>query len=346
MTENIDQWKTIKSMLLDALPAIDEYLNEINVPLSRRSTQAFDVIQKTMLEVSDWEAFMLSPVHGQFHVLISNWYQKRYGRSAVKNDDRFFSHALIHGMPFPMAVPKNFRIPDEDPKLQWIGFPASVQSEENCLQWIDGGPEFSTLSEEDHESLSAQCFDRANYIRSIGFDLHALEHDTDAAISGLAASVRSNLEGASRYLCQRRDSDLRHAGSEISQALEKALKLFLRRNGQTPPRSHDLAKLATLAETEGLYQMDRSDLEKIPSGSNAASIRYEGEIQFQLVVDAYDVALAIIARVVEACTPKSEINVREARFQIKTPPWFEFDQAEFLDQLNAEAPSGIEDEAS
>lgn len=336
MTDEAGDWSTVRGILWEALPKIDEVLNDVNIPISDRKTKAFDLIRETMLEVSDWEAFFVSPAHGQFHVLISEWYQERYGDAVSEDHSDFLCHAVIHGTPFPMVVPHLFRLPDKDPGLQWIGFPASVQPEENCLDWIQGGPKLSSLSSEDHALLSSKTQERADQIRSTAFDLRALMNVEDAKIIRLAASVRSNLESASRYLCKRSDADLRHAASEVSQAVEKAFKLFLRRKGIEPPRTHDLRKLADLAEENGLPHIGNASLASIPSGSDAASIRYEGVMELKDVIEAYDAGLAVISQTVEACTPDHKFNIRQARFQIKKPPWFEFDRDEFLSSLKGE----------
>jgi len=144
-----------------------------------------------------------------------------------------------------------------------------------------------------------------------------------------------NLESASRYLCKRSDADLRHASSDTSQALEKALKLYLRRNGVVPPFTHDLHKLAQLAEANRLSPIKPGQIDLIPSGADAASIRYEGAISLDEALKAYDAAVGMIAAILESCTPKGKFNVRELRLQIKTPPWFEFDRDAFLKTLES-----------
>ena len=127
--ENVANWKQVAKILHEALPQIDEALAQANVPITDRRLRAFNIVQDTMLEVSDTKAFLLSEAHGRFHVIIGDWYNHRYGE--VGDDgDAFASAILIHGTPIAFRVPSRFKISADEPDMIWIGFPASVQKEE------------------------------------------------------------------------------------------------------------------------------------------------------------------------------------------------------------------------
>lgn len=328
-----NQWKEVAELIEGALPSIDDALAQGNHPLSKRHHKAFEIIQETMLSISDHRAFLESDVHGKFLVIIQDWYRKRYGESMNDDEDHTIGMILIHGTPFQIRVPHNFRIRGEG-DTQWIGFPASVQSEENALDWIINGPNLGTISDEDKRQLSVLAIETSNNIRSIRFDVRSLQSSCSEIIGELAASSLSNIEGAAKYLCRRSAADLRHAGWEVSQAVEKALKFYIRRNGQAPPLTHNLSRLADIAEKLGSFELDRSQLDLILSGSEATNIRYHGEYSLEIADSAYQAGLRIIKILAYKSRPDVEYNVREARFQIQTPPWFKFDRQEFRNSLS------------
>lgn len=336
MTANIEDWQQIAAIFHEALPEIDKVLSQANVPVTARSQKAFDIVQKTMLEVSDYEAFLLSEAHGRLLIIVDDWYKARYGDAADSSDDEGFgAMVLIHGTPFPMWVPRNFKTQADEPNTMWIGFPASVQAEEDPLQWVENKGVVKGLSQGEKEEVRKGAKVTANLIRSIQFDLRALEYEPDADVFDLAGAIGSDLQASARHLCERTDAGLRSAEWDASQATEKALKLFIRRKGQTPPFSHDLEKLAACAELLSASPIDRGTLAVIPSNRDATDMRYGGAVTLSAAKAAYEAALPIIRQLLFEARPDTKYNVREARFKIQQPPWFDFDTESFRVQLRS-----------
>ena len=327
--EDLGSWQRVAAILHDALPQIDRALSQANMPLSSRKLRTFDIVRDTMLEVPDQKAFLLSEAHGRFLVIIEDWYRDRYGEAVDNREDDFESVILIHGLPLAMRVPKRFRIFSGEPGTFWIGFPASVQAEEYPLGWIQNRGAVRGLSDSQLESVRKSALDTANLIRSIGFDTQALVSNASRTISELAASVRADLESSARNLCAQNEAGLRSATWDTSQATEKALKVLIWQKGQTPPYTHELSRLASLAESLGAENIDRVKLVQIPSGRDAANIRYGGDMTVSDASTTYAAALSIIKQVVFEARPDTQYNLREARFKLKRPPWFNFDSDEF-----------------
>ena len=150
MTDEIQDWKNIAASVHEALRQIDPLLSQENVPISARKLKAFDIIQDTILEVSDYEKFLHSTAYGRFLIIIDNWYRNRYGDTVDNDEDKVFvSMLLVHGTPFAMSVPRIFQTPGDEPNTVWVGFPASVQAEENPLSWIQNRNVVSGLSHEE-----------------------------------------------------------------------------------------------------------------------------------------------------------------------------------------------------
>ena len=335
MTDDIGNWKEIATILHEALPQIDDALSKANTPISARKLKAFDFVRDMMLEVSDYKAFLISEAHGRFQIILDDWYRDRYGDAVDDDEDGFVSMLLVHGTPFAMRVPKIFKTSTDDSNMVWIGFPASVQEEEDPLCWIQSRSVVSSMSSEELDVVGKAASETANLVRSIGFDVRSLEHEENSSIAELAGSVRADLQSSARNLCERNGAGLRSATWDASQATEKALKLLILRKGQTPPHSHDLSKLADRAESLGAEAIDRAKLALIPSGSDATGIRYGGDMTLSEATDAYGAVLSIIRQVVFEASPDTKNNMREARFKIQRPPWFDFDTSAFREKLRS-----------
>ncbi len=325
-----ETWREIAGKIIEVLPQIDKMLSEANMPISKRSAVAFELVMEGKIEIEgDYEAFLLSDVHGRLRVIVSNWYRARYAAAVDTESACYETLIVIHGSPFLLLVPHTFSMPGEEKGTHWFAVPASVQDEEDPLDWISGGPTILQLSGTERSDLEAQTRKIGSSVRSIAYDLNSISSDAQSINRDLSASIIADLQTAARGLCGRDAGQLRNAGWNISQAVEKSLKLFIRRNGRTPKNTHDLESLAVRAEQCGLDTIDRALLSRIPSGSTATTMRYEGTYSLTDGLEAYFAAMEIMEPLAYAMREKKKYNVREARFLLKRPPWFEFDTEAF-----------------
>ncbi len=335
MTGDLSQWKAAADTFAAALPIVDEALSEQNVPISERKSKAFQILCDTLIEISDWEAFLVSDAHGRFLVIVEQWYRERYGDAAMRSHggERVATTVVVHRTPFLLEVPKNFSIADSEPGHTWIGFPASVQKEEDPLDWIANQQVVEALDPAAKVRLREEIMPTANAARSIGFDLRALLHDSDRDIADLAGAVGTDMQASARHLCNHSQAGLLASGWDISQATEKSLKIMIRRKGEVPAFTHDLSKLADAAERLGAAAIDRSKLATIPSSASATDMRYGGSVTLADALKAYNSGIEIIRQLLFEATPDVGYNIREARFKIKRPPWFDFDAEGFVKAL-------------
>ena len=219
-----DFWKSVNEGLNEALPVIDDALSHKNVPVSERPYEAYKLVQGMMLEVSDYSAFLESTVYGRFLVIVRDWYLQRYGDTVEVDRNRFVAAVLVHNTPFIMNVPRNFNTTDEDPSCAWIGIPASVQPEENPLEWMEQTDVVAGLSGGDLKLFRRSAMHIANLVRSVGFDVWRLESDENAVIADLGRSIRGDLQSSARSLCERDEGSLRSSASMASQATEESAK--------------------------------------------------------------------------------------------------------------------------
>ena len=332
--KGIDVWKKIAAVLHQELPKIDQALSQADVPISARRLLAFDVVRDTMIDAPDPDTFLVSAARGAVHVIIEDWYRNCYGDAVDDQKNRTFAATLlIHKTPFALRVPLRFTMPGDEPNTDWLGWPASVQSEEDPLRWIESKGVVDALSSEVLDAVRDAARTTSNQVRSIGFDLRSLEQDPDSEIRDLAGAVLSDIQSSAQNLCGQNQAGWRAAAWDCSQATEKTLKLLIRQKGGTPPRTHDLFRLADQAESLGSEAIDRAKLALIPSGSDAAAIRYGGAMRLYKAADGYAAALEIIQQVAFDAKPDTTLNYREARLLLKRPPWFDFDTQGFSKKL-------------
>lgn len=336
MAEESDFPPEIVAIIYAEMPKIDRALSAANVAISSRAQEAFEIIQNNMIRVTDYEAFLVSEMHGKLRVIVSEWFRERYGKIADSDDEKKFDAAvLIHDTPFIMRVPKNFSIAADEPNMWWVAFPASVQKEENPIDWVQNQDLVGKLSSDARNKLRSSSLEVANLVRSTWFDLHVLTYEADKIVSDLASSIITDLKNCAINLCERSEAGLRLCLWNASQATEKGLKLSICRSGQTPPFTHDLRRLADQAEALGIAPIDRQLLEQVPSNRGATNIRYGGEVKILSAIGAYNSALHLVRNLAYHARPTGEYNVREARFKIKLPPWFDFDIDSFKLDLKA-----------
>lgn len=332
MTDD-DKWHQVASTFRDALPQFDEALSQANIPLSERNMKALELIMEHMVKVNDFKEFLVSEDYARFVALVDDWYRERYGAAINDGKRTFPSLVVVYGTAFPLHVPLTFSKPGDEEGTVWVGSPASVQDEEDPLSWIVNGPNVDKMTSPERDKLARQASNTASSIRSINFNLKTIQSDTKKMHRDLASAVTANLRAAAPELCSQEQGLLRNAGWELSQATEKALKLYIRRNGGSPKNTHVLSDLADDAGQCGTIKLDRRALALIPSGNQAVNLRYGGNYTIEEGLKAYRSSLEIIEKLAFAIQTKGKYNVREARFLLKKPPWFTYDTRSFLKAL-------------
>lgn len=180
-------WLPIAESIKTVLPKIDRALSDANTPLSKRKARALDFIQSHMIEIQgDYQEFLNSEAYARIMALVDDWYCERYGAALEADKDRFHSLVVIHGTAFPLLVPSTFSIPGEEDGTVWVGFPASVQKEEDPLSWIVDSPNFGTLPESDYEALRKAAEKTATAIRVL---YSTLGHSSPTRSTHIATSL-------------------------------------------------------------------------------------------------------------------------------------------------------------
>ena len=328
-SDDFEVWKQITATVHSTLPDIDNALAEGNLPVKDRPRRALDLFFEMCTEIKGGTVsdIMSTEAYARLFALVNDWYRTRYGRAFDDAGKHFSAAVEIFGSPFLLAVPATFTVPGKDKGTVWLGFPDKVQEEEDVLKWIADCP---NLTPSEQALLKERATLVADAVRSIIYDLRAIPYDTDEFGQDLVASIGADLNAAALDLCAHDDGRLRNAGWHISQATEKALKLAIHRFGAIPDKIHDLDDLSRDLEQVSSINIDKVALSRIPSGKKATGLRYGGQFSLPEGLGAYQSALFLVKPILRFITPKREYDARNARFLLKTPPWFSFETDAFI----------------
>jgi HEPN domain-containing protein len=333
--QEADAWRIIAACIRDALPHIDAMLSERDISLAKRRSKAIDFVRHQMIETNaDTGTLIVTEAYAQIVALIDDWYAERYDTADKAGNDTFASLIFIFDTPFAFDVPLTFTTLGEEKGSAWFGWPACVQPEESPLDWIIDGPKVSGLTDAAHAELADLATTRANSIRATNFDLRTVMYGPCHEHAELARMIVADLKSAAIALRSGDPGLCSSSGWAMSQATEKALKLYIRVKGGTPKNIHILPELADHADSLETYRVNRSALDEIPSGSHAVGLRYGGAFSWKQGEAAYAATLDVIEKLATEVEIKTEYNVRNARFLLK-PPWFGFDTDAFINSIKA-----------
>ncbi len=266
------------------LESIDEELRNQNVPIFGR-------------EIEGWSKFCarygvtltnVDPIT----IEIWNWFRTRYG-DKLKVDPSIGQLAiLIRGDLFKVRFPLIYGTAEFicDPTYWGIShqkrIDAGVPTTLNVLDFVEG------LTEQYANNLTFGELQNIFDLYKFGFE--AMLDIDEVSGSTFATQAKADIKATLSHLFS---SPPNHGLSKWSslQAVEKFIKAYIERRGNTPPFSHDLARLAAEAELLGLPTISCDDLAKIQC---PAGVRY-GQVPVSLneAVEAHQAALSVCAGV-------------------------------------------------
>jgi hypothetical protein len=266
------------------MESIDEELRTQNMPIFGR-------------EVEGWSKFCarysvtLTNVD-PLTIEIWNWFRTRYGDKLkidfsigqlailIRGDLFKIRFPLIYGVAEFICDPKYFGISHQ--KRTNVGVPPTL----NVLDFVEG------LTEQYANNLT---FDELQNI----FDLYKFGFESMLDIDEISGSTfitqaKADINATLSHLF---DSLPNYGLSKWSslQAVEKFIKAYIERKGNTPPFSHDLVRLTADAELLGLPTVSRTDLAKIQC---PADVRY-GQVLVSLIeaIEAHQAAIGVCAKI-------------------------------------------------
>jgi len=314
----------LEDAIREQMPELDSALAARQLePIHRPLTAAKIFVEECIVSIEGdtKDDYLDKPWFSTIYQTIYDWYLKRYG-------DRLHhtAHSVATGIVaclgalFRLEVPLVIRTPADDPQQLWISFPDSVEASEDPLQWIEAPPNIDDLPADKRSNFLSDVSDTASCLRGLHRDFNAAILPSDDHRK-MAVTIPAHLSAGASYVAQSRNPG-NMAIWDWHMAAEKALKVYLHQRGSPPPNTHQLVTLYDLAVAASFEGIDRSAVERLPSGKEAVDYRYgqgahHGPVDLaQLYKQYLHVCSAVGTRL------ERNLSVRgDTRFLIRVLPW-------------------------
>jgi len=252
---------------------IDEFLSGAAIPISQRIFMAADIFMKNaIVEVKgyDKEEYLSSKWFKDILRPIREWYHQKYGAALEAGADDLHAVVELFGDYFLISIPLSIRHDNND-NTYWIEFPSEVQSQERPQEWIHRPPNFEVLDTDEQRRTAEAVCEVCSAVRNIRCSILNSEQPDDAARE-LARLVVAHLSSSAIAISNSRRSPLGLACWNAHQAVEKALKLIIRQEGNGYPHTHNLLDLARAAGGR-VEESDYEILERFPTNKQIIEMR-------------------------------------------------------------------------
>jgi len=315
--------ETLSDAVKEQIPEIDEIMaaRQVNL-LMRPHAAAMFFVEECIVSINGdtKENYLEKPWFAEIYQAIYKWYLERYGdRLRERPQQAATGMVVLFGTLFKVEVPLVTDEPADDPSQKWILFPDSVQANEDPLHWLTAAPNLENIPSADLATLERDVRWVADTVRTLKRDFSTATLE-DENYKQLAIDVPIHMSVGARHVLEGQGAG-HLAIWEWQMAIEKALKTYLRQQGEAPPYKHDLAALGDLAEYKGLRPLDRKLLGTLPSAKEAIAYRYgQGKpLSDVRLAELYTTALGLSVE----CGRQLARNMktRGTKFLIRVLPW-------------------------
>lgn len=270
---------------------------------------------------SDESNYLEQEWFGAIVTTTTNWYLTTYGSELLDTPESTVRAAvLIYGSIFEVLVPSNPTRPGQKPGTAIIYFTSGLLPDEDPRKWIRNPPNLDRIDELQAATLQTALIDVCTRTRSVINGLAGADLESER-VQALAASITTHIDNAIRGFCEGGAAGKQLAIWELHLAVEKAMKVFILRQGSAPPNTHNLVILERLAAENGLATFSTHLLSLLPSATDAVRYRY-GELPTPPVLTFcqwYVAALEVVDHCVNAL-PRGFFS-RHASLIIQALPW-------------------------
>jgi hypothetical protein len=304
------------------LSCFDEILAEKRVDIHQRPLQAAALfVEHAITEIrgDSKDGYFEKPWFVTIYKQTERWYHNRYPSVLSRPARRsLLGVVTIFGTPFEIRVPTSF-VEERNPDgTIWVAMPNSILPNEEPLTWIIDRPQIDDDTE--RSKTQALVAGVAEKLRSLNINLWTDDFpDDDTGV--LARQILPHLEAGARGFLSNTEATASIAIWDLFLATEKAIKFYLRQQGQQPPNTHDLHDLNSRSDVGSGPILQPSELAALPSYRDAIKYRY-GELPSPSVQDALQIYLETLNIVVKYTGAlKRRFIMNNARFKLKAPPW-------------------------
>lgn len=318
-SRNLKFRKSIAPML----ESIDAIQSGKGTPLHQRPFEAADLIARhSIVKVEgddDKDNFIGKPWFAAIYAEIHKWYVARYGALMKVQRDSVTGLVVHRGSPHIIDIPKTISVRQESGLVK-VTFPSKLYSTEDPMAWIRPkisrgsiGPFAGKLS----ERIASTC----NDLRQISLNAGAAGGKS-AGVPLMAASIVPHFSKAAVAASSHHKESNSLALWDLHLACEKSIKSLLTQRKVQFPKIHDLEKLNGLLPDLEVRKKARRVIRHLPNEKEVIRHRYlqEPAISPNKLYVFYSLALRLCVIYTSSLTQK--LQIADASFFLKQPPWF------------------------
>lgn len=305
------------------LESIDAIQSDNGKPLHLRPFEAADLIARhSIVKVGgddDKDNFIEKPWFAAIYAEIHKWYVSRYGSLMRVQRDNTTGLIVHRGLPHTIDVPKTISVLQENGLVK-LTFPSKLYPAEDPMAWVR--PRISKRSiEPGRGKLSKRIANTCNNLRQIGINAGSAG-GKNTGVPLMAASIVAHLSKAAAAASSHHKESNSLALWDLHLACEKSVKSLLTQRKIQFPRTHDLAKLNHLLPDLSLRQKAHRVIRRLPNENNVIRHRYlqEAAVSPNKFYVFYSLALRLCVIYTSSLT--QELQIADASFFLKQPPWF------------------------
>ncbi len=315
--------KELIDFINEALPDIDNYLTEQNIPIYQRfycAGRLFVEAYVTSPNFSSTDELLKSEVYFESILpLFNNWYFNKYGELSSNPSKNYYAGmVLLYGQPVELKIPSSVGEVVEVGKLAKMTFVDHLHHSEKIESLLVPNVDLKKMDEDSYTSLRSEIEKVVCFTRSINLDLNTFSN-LDLDTSNMAKGVWSHFEDGINKIVGLKSELASIACWDFHLAIEKSIKVLTFSKCGKYKFIHSLSNLLEDLQSSGVM-LDSSSLLDLPSDAEAIKLRYAQLIKspndaFNYYMDA----LKFVSQV--ASKLEHEFVFKNVSFIIKKAPW-------------------------
>lgn len=223
-----------------------------------------------------------------------------------------------YGHPVLVKIPATTTRVEVPNQTAWLTFPDCLSENESIEGMAQTKIDLDKLPAEEVDRLSTEFNEVVSMTRKINLNLKSV-YSVDKEAANMAGGIWGHIEKSIIDILSLKDSQASIGCWELHLAIEKTLKVYLKKVCNSWVFGHDLKKLGRKINDYDA-SLDFSVIQSFPIDEDAIKLRYSELVKnVSEVVEYYKKALLLIERVTNNYEKKYSIN--NASFLLKMAPW-------------------------
>lgn len=313
----------LRRLIAPMLESIDAIQSNDGKPIYIRPFEAAGLIVRySIVQIEgddDKDNYIKKPWFAAIYREIHKWYESKYGSLMEVQRDNVTGLIVHNGLPHVIDIPKTISVL-QDSGLVKLTFPSKLHAGENPMTWVRPRIPKRSIGNSSGK-LDRRIASTCNALRRIGINTLSAGGES-SGVPLMAGSIVEHLSNAATIVSSHHKEGNSLAIWDIHLACEKSIKSLLTQRDISYPKTHDLLKLNLLLADPLLEHNALRIIRLLPDDKVVIGHRYlqETTISTNRFYTYYSLAMKLC--VLYTSNLAQEIQIADASFFLKRPPWF------------------------